>query len=463
MNEWEERADRIVKKQKQFFQTGVTKDLSFRTRALQSLREAIQRYEQPLLQALYHDLRKSEFEAYGTEIGYTLDSVKHAIQNLKKWAAPTKVPTPAYHLPAKSWIQSEPYGAVLIVGPFNYPFQLVIEPLIGAIAAGNCAVIKPSEATPHVSALLAKMMKETFEPEFVQVVEGEKEITSALLHAPFDYIFFTGSAKVGRIVMEAASKHLVPVTLELGGKSPAIIDRTANLEAAAKRIAWGKFVNAGQTCVAPDYLLVHHNVKKEFLHKLQQVLFDFYGAAPQKSPDYSRIVNESHFDRLAEMIERNRSKVIFGGEMDREDLFISPTMIDEASWDDACMQEEIFGPVLPVLSYHELNEAIAQVNRYHPKPLALYIFTELEAVEERVLQSIAFGGGCVNDTLSHVANPYLPFGGIGPSGMNSYHGKYSFDAFSHKKSVLKKSTKWNPSFIFPPYKEKVKWLRKLMK
>ncbi|WP_338754310.1 aldehyde dehydrogenase [Bacillus sp. FJAT-52991] len=452
----------MIDRQKQFFHTGETKDVAFRLKALRQLKNMIVQYEPKIMEALYQDLRKSEFEAYATEIGLVLDSINYVSKNLKKWAAPVKVKTPVHQLPAKSWVQSEPYGVALIIGPFNYPFQLVMEPLIGAIAAGNCAVIKPSENTPYTSALVKEMLNRTFDPSYIQVIEGEKETTSTLIHAPFDYIFFTGSVPVGKIVMEAASRHLVPLTLELGGKSPAIIDRTADLQTAAKRIVWGKFVNAGQTCVAPDYLLVHHNIQEDFLKQLKKEIIDFYGKNAQESPDYGRIVNEKQFDRLVEIMEKDRSKIFYGGECDQKDLFIAPTILHSADWTDASMQDEIFGPILPILSYQELNDVITEVNK-HPKPLALYVFTENEAVEKNILSSISFGGGCVNDTLSHVGSPYLPFGGVGPSGMNSYHGKHSFDTFSHQKSVMKKSTKLSHSMIFPPYGDKVKWLKKIIK
>ncbi|KAB7704219.1 aldehyde dehydrogenase family protein [Bacillus aerolatus] len=452
----------LLQSQKLFFNTGKTKQVSFRLSQLENLKKAIQHYEQAILDALYKDLRKSEFEAYTTEVGYVLDSIKHVMKHLKKWAEPERVKTPTVHMPAKSLIVSEPYGSVLIIGPFNYPFQLVIEPLIGALAAGNCAVIKPSESTPHTSTVIKTIIEQTFESQYVQVVEGEKETTSALIHAPFDYIFFTGSTPVGKIVMEAASRRLVPVTLELGGKSPAIIDRTANLDLTAKRIVWGKFVNAGQTCVAPDYLLVHENIKEDLLQKLKETIFRFYGSDAQSSPDFGRIVNTKQFDRLNTILEKDKKKIVYGGKADKEDLFIEPAILDGADWNDASMKEEIFGPILPIMTYLELTEAIQAVAQ-QPKPLALYVFTETEAVEEAVLSSLSFGGGCVNDTLSHVANPYLPFGGTGNSGMNSYHGKYSFDLFSHKKGILKKSTKLELNFVFPPYGERIKWIKRLLK
>ncbi|MBM7649210.1 aldehyde dehydrogenase (NAD+) [Bacillus ectoiniformans] len=461
MVQTKEEAAALINRQKEFFHTGKTKEISFRKKQLLKLKQVIVENEQEILDALYKDLRKSEFEAYATEVGFTLDSIKNMLKNMDQWAKPVKVKTPVHQMPSKSWIAPEPYGSVLIVGPFNYPFQLVIEPLIGAMAAGNCAIIKPSENTPHTSALIKRMLNETFDPEYILAVEGEKETTSAFIHSPFDYIFFTGSVPIGKVVMKAAAENLVPVTLELGGKSPAIIDRTADLDLAAKRIVWGKLVNAGQTCVAPDYLLVHQNVKDVFVEKLKQTIFDFYGSDPKESPDFGRIVNERQFNRLRDIIRKDHEKVIFGGETDKEDLYVSPTLL-EADWSDSSMEDEIFGPILPIISYQELHEVIRKVNE-RPKPLALYVFTESKAIEEKVLQSISFGGGCVNDTVSHVGSPYLPFGGVGPSGMNAYHGKFSFDTFSHHKSILKKSTRFSVDLIFPPYGDKVNVIRKFLK
>jgi aldehyde dehydrogenase (NAD+) len=371
------------------------------------------------------------------------------------------VKTPLVHLGSKSYIYPEPYGTVLIVGPFNYPFQLVMEPMIGAMAAGNCVLLKPSEFTPNVSKVMTKIIQENFEEGYISVMEGGKDVTSELIHSPFDYIFFTGSVEVGKIVMKAAAENLVPVTLELGGKSPCIVDKDANLEVAAKRIVWGKYMNAGQTCVAPDYILVHREVKEQLVKNLATTIKDFYGENPQESKDYGRIVNERQFDRLVSLLDER--KVVAGGSHHREELFMEPTLMNEVSWDDKVMQEEIFGPILPILEYGDLQQAIEQINA-NPKPLALYLFTENGEVEDRVIQSVSYGGGCINDTVTHLTNPNLPFGGVGPSGIGSYHGKDSFETFSHKKSVMKKSTKVNLSFIYPPYSEKsINFLRKIMK
>jgi aldehyde dehydrogenase (NAD+) len=452
----------MLKEHKQYFHTGITKDINFRIRQLNKLKAAIKDYEKLILEALYKDLGKSEFEAYSTEVGFVLDSISYMTKNLKKWSKPVRVKTPLHQCPSKTYVMYEPYGTVLIVGPFNYPFQLVIEPLIGAMAAGNCAIIKPSESTPAISALIKMIISKTFDKEYIRVVEGERETTSALINSPFDYIFFTGSVPVGRIVMEAAAKNLVPVTLELGGKSPTIVDKTANLDIAAKRIMWGKLINTGQTCIAPDYLLVHKEIKKQFLAKLKITIVDFYSSEAFKSKDYGKIVTTRQFDRLTSIIDRDKTKVVYGGHYDRNNLYIEPTLIDNATWQDASMQDEIFGPILPILEYSDLSEAINMINE-RPKPLALYLFTEDASIEHRVLNSVSFGGGCVNDTISHVASPYMPFGGVGNSGIGGYHGEESFKTFSHRKSILKKSTAFDMNIIYPPYKNKVNLVRKLLK
>ncbi|WP_223702667.1 aldehyde dehydrogenase [Sutcliffiella deserti] len=445
----------------QFFETGVTKDVSYRLEQLGKLKKAIKANENELNEALTADLGKSAFEAYASEIGYVLDSISFFTKNLKRWTKPRKVKTPLVHIGSKSFIYPQPYGTVLVVGPFNYPVQLVLEPLIGAIAAGNCVVLKPSEFTPNVSRVMKRMIEENFEEQYISVVEGGKEITSALIHAPFNYIFFTGSVEVGKIVMKAAAENLVPVTLELGGKSPCIVDKDANLEVAAKRIVWGKFMNAGQTCVAPDYVLVHHSVKEKLVRLMEKTLTEFFGEDPQKSKDYGRVVNERQMDRLVSLLDMD--KVVAGGTYHREERYMAPTLMKDVSWEDKVMQEEIFGPILPILDYNELQDIIQKINSL-PKPLALYLFTENNKVEDVVIENISYGGGCINDTVTHLTNPYLPFGGVGTSGVGAYHGQDSFETFSHKKSVMKKSTKVNLSFIYPPYSEKsINFLKKVMK
>jgi aldehyde dehydrogenase (NAD+) len=452
----------IITEHNKFFHSGITRDIKFRIDSLNKLKSGIKKYEKDIIAALHNDLRKSEFEAYSTEIGFNLDSISYTIKNLRSWSRIKKVKTPIHQYSSKSYIMYEPYGTVLIIGPFNYPFQLLIEPLIGAIAAGNCAVLKPSESTPTVTATIKKLIEETFPKDYIRVVEGEKETTSALINSPFDYIFFTGSVPVGKIVMAAAAKNLVPVTLELGGKSPVIVDKTANLDRAAKRIMWGKLINAGQTCIAPDYLMIHKEVKNCLMEKLKKVILEFYGENASKSSDYGRIVNERQINRLSSILERDRHKIYFGGSIDKDDLYIQPTLLDNITWQDASMEDEIFGPILPIMEYTNINEVISMINQ-RPKPLALYLFTEDKAIEDLVMNSVSFGGGCINDTISHVASAHLPFGGVGNSGVGAYHGKESFLIFSHKKSILKKSTRVNFNFVFPPYGDKVNLVRKLFK
>ncbi|WP_438351760.1 aldehyde dehydrogenase [Paenibacillus sp. FA6] len=446
----------------QFFHSDQTRDIQFRLQQLSKLKEAIKANEKLIISALYQDLRKSEFEAYATEIGFALSSIGHTMKHLKKWMKPKKVKTPLHQFPSKSYIMKEPYGTVLIVGPFNYPFQLLIEPLIGAIATGNCVVLKPSENTPTVSAVIKKMMEDTFNKSYIRVIEGDKDTTSILIHTSFDYIFFTGSVAVGKIVMQAAAKNLIPVTLELGGKSPVIVDHTANIKLAAKRIIWGKLMNTGQTCIAPDYVLVHADIKQALINEMKAVITNFYGEDAKLSSDYGRIVNDRQFDRLTSILDKDRGNIVFGGRSVQEDLYIEPTLLTTESWSDAAMQDEIFGPILPIMEYRELDDAINMINS-RPKPLSLYLFTEHGVVEKEVLSRVSFGGGCVNDTISHVANTNLPFGGVGNAGIGAYHGKYSFDTFSHAKSILKKSTKLDIKLIFPPYGDKLKWVRKLLK
>ncbi|QUL54720.1 aldehyde dehydrogenase [Paenibacillus tritici] len=454
--------DQLLAEHRQWFASGITRTAGFRLEQLQKLKDAIKRSEARIIAALNQDLHKSEFEAYATEIGFTLDSIGYMMKHLRRWMKPVRVGSPLHLFPARSRIIAEPYGTALIIGPFNYPFQLLIEPLIGAIAAGNCAVLKPSESTPATSAVIEDMIRETFDPAYIRVVQGEKETTNLLIHAAFDYIFFTGSVPVGRIVMEAAAKNLVPVTLELGGKSPVIVDRTADLEAAAKRIVWGKLINVGQTCIAPDYLLVHSEVAAELIERMKRCVTDFYGTDIRHNTDYGRIVNERQLRRIGAMLERDREKLILGGTVIPEELYIEPSLIYPAAWSDASMEDEIFGPVLPIMEYNQLEEAIQSINA-RPKPLALYLFTGDRQVEQQVMSQVSFGGGCINDTISHVASTRLPFGGVGNSGIGGYHGKYSFDLFSHHKSIVKRSTRLDFGIVYPPYGSKVKLARKLLK
>ncbi|MCO4097502.1 aldehyde dehydrogenase [Macrococcoides canis] len=445
-----------------FFQTQATKDIKFRKKYLKALKKSIKKHESDILDALKSDLGKNKVEAYATEIGFVKKELSYIIKELKNWAKTKSVTTPMMQFPAKSFIKYEPYGTVLIIGPFNYPFQLVMSPLIGALAAGNCAVVKPSEMTPQTSMVLQEILEEVFPENYVKVIQGEKEVTSQLLDERFDYIFFTGSTKVGQIVYEKASKHLTPVTLELGGKSPAIIDDTANLKVAAERVAFGKFMNAGQTCVAPDYVLIDNKVKMKFVKALQSTIQEFYGTQTEQSEDFGRIVNDNHFNRLVNIIEDSRQQVIYGGESNADELFVAPTIILNPELSDSVMQQEIFGPILPIIGYETLNEVYDIVEQYE-KPLALYLFTEDSDQITAVFNRLSFGGGCVNDTILHLANPNLPFGGVGHSGIGSYHGKYSFELFSHEKSYITKSTKLESGLLFPPYKGKFKYVKQLFK
>ncbi|UKS66366.1 aldehyde dehydrogenase [Rossellomorea marisflavi] len=428
----------LLTKQRTYFRTGETKSVSFRINTLNTLKSLVQKHEQDILDAVKQDLNKSELEAKRAEVGLVIGEIDFMVENLEEWAATKEVPTPASHEGAKSFIQPEPYGSALVIAPWNYPFQLAVTPLVGAIAGGNTAVLKPSELTPKTSALLSTLINDNFPEEYLHVVEGEVETSTALLKEDFDYIFFTGSTGVGKIVAEAAAKHLTPTTLELGGKSPTIVHEDANLDEAAQRIARGKFANAGQTCVAPDYLLVHSSVKDELMSKFKEVITASYGENIVENPNFGHVVSERHFDRLVGFLDNG--SIVTGGKHDRDNLIIEPTILDNISWDDSVMQDEIFGPILPVMTYDSLDEIIEPIVK-RPKPLALYLFSDDETVQDQILSTISFGGGSINDTINHMTSHYLPFGGVGDSGMGAYHGKASFDTFTHFKSVLKRSTK----------------------
>lgn len=454
--------EQMIEHQRAFYFTGATKDIEFRKQQLVLLKENIKKYEAQVIEALALDLRKSEFEAYSTEIGIVYDSISYFIKNIDNWMKPEFVKTPLHFQPAKSYIVREPYGVTLIIGPFNYPFQLVMEPLIGAIIGGNTAIVKPSESAVHTAIMIKKIIEVTFPSNYVKVVEGEKDEVTALIHAPFDYIFFTGSVAVGKVVARAAAERLTPVALELGGKSPVIVDQTADLDVAVKRIAWGKFNNTGQTCVAPDYVLVHESVAKKFSKLMKKTIREFFGDDSQQSPDYGRIINVRQFDRLEALLERERDTVTFGGRADREDLYIEPTILENVKWNSPAMEDELFGPLLPILTYTELPQAIHAV-RQLPKPLSAYLFSENEKAIAYFLQELPFGGGCINDVITHVGNSHLPFGGVGPSGVKAYHGKSSFENFTHAKSIMQRSNKLANSLLYPPYKQKVKLVRTIMK
>ena len=439
----------VVEQQRVFFATDRTKDIAFRKRQLRALKGAIMRNEKQISEALHADLGKAQYEAYVGEISLCLQEIDFSLKNLDSWAKPKRVPTPILHKPSSSYLYPEPYGNALIMAPWNYPFQLNIAPLVGAIAAGNTAVIKPSELAPHTSSVLADIIKKTFDPSYIAVVEGDAEVAQALLAEKFDYIFYTGGPRVGRIVAEAAAKNLTPVTLELGGKSPCIVDSDINIKYTARRIVWGKFFNAGQTCTAPDYLLVNAAIKGKLVIEMLRTIEKFYGDKPDESPDFACIINRQHFDRLSGLL--SEGTIISGGESDASSLYIEPTLI-ETSLDSRLMEEEIFGPILPIITYRDLDEAIAIINE-RPKPLALYLFTNDEEKQERVLKKTSSGGVCINDTLIHGSTSTLPFGGVGESGMGKYHGKASFDTFTHYKSVMKGSFLFDNELRYPPYKE----------
>ncbi|MGZ9585314.1 aldehyde dehydrogenase [Paenibacillus marinisediminis] len=447
-------------KQKQYYLNGRTRDISQRRQALEALAEAIRRYEPDIIEALRKDLSKSDAESYSTEIGFVLHEARFIAKRLHRWAKPRRVKTALTHVGSRGMTMPEPYGTTLVIAPWNYPFQLAIAPLIGAISAGNTVILKPSELTPHTSKVISRLIGETFDPQLATVVEGGVETSQELLAMPFDYIFFTGSVGVGKIVMEAAAKQLIPLTLELGGKSPCIVHQDANIPLSAKRIAFGKWTNAGQTCVAPDYVYVHRSKRDELVKALQQAVTEFYGASPLTSPDYPSIVSTKHLDRQAGFL--NDGTLAWGGDMNAAERRLAPAVLTDITWDMPVMQDEIFGPILPVLVYDDLQEVISAVQA-RPKPLALYLFTNDRAVEERVLTSLSFGGGCVNDTLMHLATPYLPFGGVGESGMGAYHGKFSFETFSHQKSVLHQTTLVDMAIRYPGAKNGLKWMRKLLR
>lgn len=455
-----EKIAKIVVRQRDYYKSGVTHDVNFRIKQLKILKKTINSHKEEILEALETDLNKPKLEGYVTEIEITLREIDHALKSIAKWAKKKKRRTSIINFPSSGYTLSSPYGLVLIISPWNYPFNLAMQPLVGAIAAGNCAVIKPSEYSAHTSAVIKKIIDECFSDDYIAVVEGEKQVNQALLKEKFDYIFFTGSTKVGQIVMEAASKHLTPVTLELGGKSPCIVCEDADIDVAAKRIVWGKATNSGQTCIAPDYLLVHKSKKKELLGKMKETIRDFYGDNPIESSDYGKIITEDHFDRLTGCLEG--AEIIIGGRSDRETLKIEPTIVGDVSIEDDLMNEEIFGPILPVLEFDSIDEIFEIIDK-NPTPLSLYLFTKSREIEKRITTSISFGGGCINDTIMHVSSHNMPFGGVGKSGMGSYHGKWSFETFSHQKNILKKATWLDIPLRYPPYANKLKWVEKIFK
>ena len=452
--------EKLVQNQKDFFSTGETRDVSFRIKQLKLLKDTINKYREEILDALVKDLNKPRLEGYATEIGVILSEINHSLKHIKKWTKKKKRKTSIINFPSSGYTLRSPYGLTLIISPWNYPFNLALEPLIGAIVGGNCVVLKPSEYSVNTSAIIVKIIKECFSESYIAVVEGGKEVNQEILKEKFDYIFFTGSTKVGQIVMEAASKHLTPVTLELGGKSPCIVCEDADISIAAKRIVWGKVINSGQTCIAPDYLLVHKSKKKELMDKIKDVIAEFYGNDPIKNDDYCKIISEDHFDRITEYLDG--LDIVIGGRHNRQTLKIEPTLVENVTLEDDIMNEEIFGPILPVLEFDYIDEVFSIINQ-NPTPLALYLFTKNKSVEEKITQDISFGGGCINDTVMHVSSQNMPFGGVGRSGMGNYHGRWSFETFTHEKSILKKATWIDIPLRYPPYENKMKWVEKIFK
>lgn len=451
---------KIFQDQKSWFEEGHTLPLEARRQALHQLKKGLTVWEDRLMEAVRQDLRKSPFEAYTNELGVLHAEITHTLKHLKSWTTPKKVRPELYLMPARGEIHPHPLGPSLIIAPWNYPIQLLFAPLIAALAAGNTAVLKPSELSVHSEKVLTAMVREIFDPRLVAIHTGGPEVTTALLALPFPKIFFTGSPGVGKIVMKAAAENLASVTLELGGKSPALVDETTDLRIAARKIAWGKFNNAGQTCVAPDYVLVHRSVQDRFVAEVIQVLKEFHGEEPKSSPWYGRVINRRHFDRLSGYL--TQGKILHGGQTDPGDLYISPTLILPQSWELPVMEEEIFGPILPVLPFETPEEAVALVKK-RPNPLALYIFSGRKRTQELWRDSLNFGGGGIHATVLQVASSRLPFGGIGTSGIGSYHGKAGFDAFTHYKSILVQSSRFDPGLNYPPRTVPLKLVKGLMK
>ncbi|MCF8714241.1 aldehyde dehydrogenase [Joostella atrarenae] len=454
----ENQIKQVLEEQKAYYNKGTTRDLKARKNILRKLKSEIEIREKDICDALYADFKKSEFESLLSETQYILGELNDAIKKIYSWAKPKAVSPSLINFPSSAKIIKEPYGTVLIIAPWNYPFQLAISPLIGAIAAGNTAVIKPSELTPNTANIISEIISAVFPENYVSVTQGDKDASTALLKERWDYIFFTGSPQVGKIVYQAAANNLTPVTLELGGKNPCIVDETAKLQQAARRIVWGKFLNGGQTCIAPDYILVASEVKDKLIAFLKEEIIAAYSDNPKNSPDYPRIVNQRNFDRLADLIDYE--KVTFGGQIDRTDCYISPTLITEPSLDSDVMKEEIFGPLLPIISYNTEEEISDVISKYE-KPLSLYVFSSRKNFSNKVMNQFSYGGGVINDTIVHFVNKRLPFGGVGQSGIGAYHGNLTFDVFSHHKSVVRRGTWLDIPLKYAPYEGKLNLVRKL--
>ncbi|UTW68283.1 aldehyde dehydrogenase [bacterium SCSIO 12643] len=451
------RISETFQSQKTFFDSNSTKSIVFRKKQLRKLLHVLQQNEELMNEAIYKDLRKSEFEFLETELGLIYSELKYTIDHLKQWASKKRVPTNLVNFPASSYIIPEPLGTIFIIGAWNYPFLLSIHPLISAIASGNTAIVKPSEIAPHSSKVIADLINSNFESNYIYVQEGGVSESTKLLQLQFDKIFFTGSTAVGKIIYEAAAKNLVPVTLELGGKSPCFVFDDAPIDVTAQRIVWGKFINAGQTCVAPDYLVIDQKIKTKLIAAIQKHIQKIYGDSPVSSPLLSKIINENHFQRLSQLLDQD--KIIFGGELDSDKHLISPTVMDQIEFDHPIMEEEIFGPILPIIAFDRIEDVISKIKK-RPKPLSLYAFTNSNKNKNRLLEELSFGGGIFNETLVHLANHHLPFGGVGASGMGNYHGKFGFDNFSHFKSIIDKPAWFEPSFKYPPFS---KWKFNILK
>jgi aldehyde dehydrogenase (NAD+) len=450
----------LVESLRKTYRSGKTRSLAWRQQQLHAVRRLVEENEQALIEALKKDMGRSEFETTVAETGYLIGEVKYTLKHLAKWMKPKKVKAPLAAQPGKAYVQYEPLGVVLNIAPWNYPLQLALAPAIGAISAGNCVVIKPSEISAHTSAAIAELVPKYLDQDAIRVVEGAVPETQALLEQAWDHIMYTGNGTVARIIMEAAAKHLTPVTLELGGKSPVVVDKDVDLDVAAKRIVWGKYFNAGQTCLAPDYVLVHKDIEQPLLDRLRGTIQEFYGEDPQKSADYPRIISDRHFERLAGMLKDGEA--VAGGQTNAGERYIAPTVLHKVNEQSKLMQEEIFGPLLPVVGVPDIESAIEKINS-RPKPLGLYVFTKDKSVADKVLQHTSSGAANVNEIMGHFACPELPFGGVGPSGMGAYHGRHSFETFSHKKAVLDKKTWLDAPQRYAPYDaKKLKFIKKMV-
>ena len=455
-----EHIEQLKNTQKTFFKSGKTRDVSFIKTKLKALKSTIVSNENAIYDALYKDFKKSKFETYFSEIGILISEIEMTLKNIEKWNKPKKVRSAALNFPSKDYIYSEPYGTVLVIAPWNYPFQLAIAPIVSAIAAGNTVVLKPSELTPHTAQIIEDILSDVFKKEHLSVIQGGIPETTALLDERWDYIFFTGSVPVGKIVAKAAAQYMTPVTLELGGKNPCVVDDSVDIKLTAKRLVWGKFVNAGQTCIAPDYILVKESIKSELIQQLKIEITKAYGENPQQSEDYPRIVNAKNLKRLENMLKEGN--IVHGGAIDNDDNYLAPTLIDEPTLDSKVMESEIFGPILPILSYSTKKDIEYIVKRYE-KPLGFYVFSNRKEFYTAVIKTFSFGGGSINDTMIHFGNPRLPFGGVGDSGIGAYHGRLGFDTFSHKKGITIKANWLDIPLRYAPYKNKLKKIKNAFK